>query len=211
MEDVAFGMVQKSLARPPSRPVFRLVLLRHGDQDRAMRAAFAITFALLMSITQLSAQTAAGKSDSDEQQEVTRDGLWDGRLAGGNYLVRCSAILALSKHEYIADAAARVVEVNLTMSTSMVIRFYYLEPVRLEGGGTLGAGQQALDKALALAQKPAARVSPSIVEPKVVKNYPASTHAHTIEFVIKDERRLNSLYDSLNRSFRSGQGRIWRE
>jgi hypothetical protein len=38
--------------------------------------------------------------------------LWDGRLKGGNYIVRCNSIIALSKHEYISDGVARVVEVN---------------------------------------------------------------------------------------------------
>ncbi len=49
-----------------------------------------------------------------------------------------------------------------------------------------------------------------VTEPKVVKTYPASTHAHTVEFVLKEEARLNSLFQSLERGFRTGQGRIWR-
>lgn len=145
------------------------------------------------------------------EEEVTRDGLWDGRLKGGSYLVRCNQIIALSKHEYVADAAARVVEINLTMNSNMTVRFYFLEPVRMEGGGALGAGQQALDRARAMVQDAASRVSPTIVEPKVVKNYPTSTHAATVEFVLGSEDRLNSLYSSLERSFRTGQGRVWRE
>ncbi|HCN30554.1 MAG TPA: hypothetical protein DIT64_17825, partial [Verrucomicrobiales bacterium] len=152
-----------------------------------------------------------GMPANPNQEEVTRDGLWDGRFKGGAYLVRCNQIIALSKHEYVADAAARVVEVNLTMNSNMTVRFYFLEPVKLEGGGVLGAGQQALDRARAMVQDAASRVSPTIVEPKVVKNYPVSTHAHTVEFVVASEERLNSLHASLERSFRSGQGRIWRE
>jgi len=155
--------------------------------------------------------TAPPMPASPGQDEVTRDGLWDGRLKGGTYLVRCNQIIALSKHEYVADAAARVVEVNLTMNSNLTVRFYFLEPVRLEGGGVVGAGQQAIDKARALMQDAAGRLSPTLNEPKVVKSYPLSTHAHTVEFVIKDEERLNALHASLERSFRSGQGRIWRE
>lgn len=166
----------------------------------------------LLGVTGAFAQTSAPATPaSPNQEEVTQDGLWDGRLKGGSYLVRCTQILALSKHEYVADSVARVVEVNLTLNSSMNVRFYYLEPLRLEGGGIVGAGQQALDKARAMVQDAASRVSPTLTTPKVVKNYPTSTHAHTIEFVIADEERLNSLHASLERAFRTGRGRIWRE
>jgi len=146
------------------------------------------------------------------QDDVTRDGLWDARLQGGNYLVRCNAIIALSKHEYISDGVARVVEVNLTLNSAQIVRFYFLEPYKPESGSsTVGAGTQALERAKGLFEQAAGRVSPDLTNPKVVKNYPASTHAHTVEFVIKEEVRLNSLYGSLERCFRTGQGRVWKE
>lgn len=185
--------------------------LREDAEWPAMKIFPLCAAALLLTCT-LSAQTSApGMSGNPNEEEVTRDGLWDGRLKGGTYLVRCNQIIALSRHEYVADAAARVVEINLTMNSNMTVRFYFLEPVRMEGGGVLGAGQQALDRARAMVQDAAGRVSPTLVEPKVVKNYPASTHAATVEFVLASEDRLNSLHASLERSFRTGQGRVWRE
>ena len=72
-------------------------------------------------------------------EEFLQDGVWTGSLKGGRYIVKCRDIIALSKHEYVADAAARVVEVNLTLSSNTAVRFYYLEPVRLEGTGTVAA------------------------------------------------------------------------
>jgi hypothetical protein len=145
-------------------------------------------------------------------EDHRQDGVWTGSLKGGRYVVKCAQIIALSKHEYVADAAARVVEVNLALSTSMVVRFYYLEPVRLEGGGVVAAGQQAIDKARQMVQTAAERISPSLTQPKVVKSYPASTHAHTVEYVISDEARLNSLFDSLEAAFRApGNKHFWRE
>lgn len=176
-----------------------------------------LTLALvLLSAACLHAQTAPGQNATGQggQQgdEPTRDGLWDGRLKGGNYIVRCNSIIALSKHEYVADGVARVVEVNLTLSSSQIVRFYFLEPAKLETGSSLvNAGTQALERAKGMVEQAAGRVSPSLTEPKVVKTYPASTHAHTVEFVLKEEARLNSLFQSLERGFRTGQGRIWRE
>jgi hypothetical protein len=157
------------------------------------------------------AQSSAPPSSGTAEEEPTRDGLWDGRLKGGTYLVRSNQIVALSKHEYIADGVARVVEVNLTLNSNLTVRFYFLEPVKLEAGGVVGAGQQALERARALVQDATGRVSPGLTDPKVVKTYPVSTHAHTVEFVLASEDRLNSLHASLERSFRTGQGRIWRE
>jgi hypothetical protein len=173
-----------------------------------------IAFSLLLTIS-LHAQTAPAQSPTGQggqQDEVTRDGLWQGQLKGGNYIVRCNSIIALSKHEYVSDAVARVVEVNLTLNSAQIVRFYFLEPVKVESGSSMAnAGQQALDKARGLVDQAAGRVSPSLTDPKVVKNYPVSTHAHTVEFVLKEEAKLNSLFGSLERSLRTGQGRVWKE
>lgn len=175
-----------------------------------------ITFLLfLLSIGLLQAQTPTpAPADPSEQQadEPTRDGLWDGRFKGGNYVVRCNAIIALSKHEYVSDGVARVVEVNLTLNSAQVVRFYFLEPVKVETGSSfVTAGTQALERAKDMAEQAAGRISPTLTDPKVVKNYPASTHAHTVEFVVKEEARLNAMFQSLQRGFRTGQGRIWKE
>lgn len=145
-------------------------------------------------------------------EEFYQDGVWTGSLRGGRYLVKCGQMIALSKHEYVADGTARVVEVNLTLNSNVAVRFYFLEPVRLEGSGTVAAGQQTIDKARQLVQDAAARISPTLTEPKVVKSYPVSTHAHTVEFLIKEEARLNSLFDSLENAFRDpGKKHFWRE
>lgn len=162
------------------------------------------------------AQSSTGNSGSTQTkptaEEFTQDGIWNGSLKGGRYLLKANQIIALSKHEYVADGVARVVEINLTLNSNAFVRFYFLEPVRLEGGGVVGAGQQAIDKARALMQDAATRVSPTLTEPKVVKSYPASTHAHTVEFVIKEEARLNSLFQSLEGAFRDpGKKHFWRE
>lgn len=175
---------------------------------------------VLFAAAGLHAQTSPGQTppsqgnqqQQQQQDEVTRDGLWQGQFKGGNYLVRCNSIIALSKHEYITDGVARVVEINLTLNSAQIVRFYFLEPYKPEtGSSTLGAGTQALEKAKGLFEQAAGRVSPELTNPKVVKNYPVSTHAHTVEFVLKDEAKLNLLFGSLERSFRTGQGRVWKE
>lgn len=179
----------------------------------------ALCFLLLLSANLLQAQTTPGQTptnpqDPNEQKadEPTRDGIWDGTFKGGKYMVRCNAIIALSKHEYVSDGVARVVEVNLALNSAQVVRFYFLEPVKIETtSGTANAGTQALEKAKGLVEQAVGRVAPNITDPKVVKNYPTSTHAHTVEFVLKEEARLNAMFESLQRGFRTGQGRKWTE
>ena len=193
---------------------FRAALVLLFSPPILMKALL-ITLSLLLTVS-LHAQSSTGQAapggQTTPQDDVTRDGLWQGTFKGGNYLVRCNMIIALSKHEYISDGVARVVEVNLTLSSSQIVRFYFLEPYKPESGSsTLGAATQALDKAKGLYEQAAGRVSPDLTTPKVVKNYPTSTHAHTVEFVLKDEARINALYGSLERSFRTGQGRAWTE
>ena len=161
---------------------------------------------LLFALVSASAQSAPGQTPSGQggqQEETTRDGLWDGRMKGGSYIVRANSIIALSKHEYVGNGVARVVEVNITLNSSQIVRFYFLEPMKLENGsGLVNAGTQAIERAKGLVEQAAARV---------IKDYPNTTHAHTVEFAIKEEAKLNSLFQSLERSFRTGIGRIWRE
>lgn len=172
---------------------------------------------ILTGLAMLLTGTAAFAQSSPTQttpmaDSFGQDGIWNGTMTGGRYLVKANQIIALSKHEYVADGAARVVEVNLTLSSNTCVRFYFLEPVKLEGNGAVAVGQQAIDRARAMVQDAATRISPTLTELKVTKTYPVSTHAHTVEFVIKEEVRLNSLFDSLEAAFRDpGKRHVWHE
>jgi hypothetical protein len=181
-----------------------------------MKALVIIT-ALGLSLATLHAQTGGQGTTGPTQtkpipEEMLQDGIWTGSLKGGRFMVKANQIIALSKHEYIADGVARVVEVNLALNTNSHVRFYFLEPVRLEGNGAIATGQQAIDKARQMVQDAATRISPTLTEPKVVKNYPTTTHTHTVEYVIKEEARLNSLLASLEAAFRDpARKHFWRE
>lgn len=181
-----------------------------------MKIILAVLLSAMGTLGALAQNSGGGTSGSTQTKPITeefyQDGIWNGVFKGGRYLLKANQIIALSKHEYVADSVARVVEINLTLSSNTYVRFYYLEPVRLEAGGVLGAGQDAIDKARTMVQDAASRISPTLTEPKVVKSYPASTHAHTVEFVLKEEARLNSLFDSLEGAFRDpGKKHFWRE
>ena len=185
----------------------------HSWNMKTLTLALVLLSAAFLHAQSAPSQNTTGQGGQQQQgDEATKDGIWDGRFKGGNYLVRCNSIIGLSKHEYVADGVARVVEVNLTLGSSQIVRFYFLEPAKPETGSTAAeAAMNALDRAKNMVEQATSRISPTLTEPKVVKTYPASTHAHTVEFVLKEEARLNSLFQSLERGFRTGQGRIWRE
>lgn len=137
---------------------------------------------------------------------------WEASFIRGHYLVWLNSISSVSKHEYVADAVARVVEVNIATNSSVEARFYFLEPVTSENkSGVAGAGQAILDRAKQAVSSVAERVSPGSSDMRVVKNYPGSTHAHTVEFVLDEEEKLDSLYASLLQAVKSGRGRTWKE
>jgi hypothetical protein len=70
-----------------------------------------------------------------------------------------------------------------------------------------GIGQSVLDKAQSLANEAASRLNPSDQPPweKVMKNYPTTTHAHTVEYRLDSLDDLQKLFNSADAAFRSGQ------
>lgn len=119
--------------------------------------------------------------------------LWTCTLPGGTYQVLVSAILSVSTHEYIVDGAARVTEVNLDTAGQFAVRFYYIEPAVVAGPGGLGAA--TLGKVQSILSDAADR-SGSDVWKKVVKSYPTTTHARTIEFRVSSKDSLVKIFTS---------------
>lgn len=129
--------------------------------------------------------------------------LWKCDLQGGAYEVALRSIVSISTHEYIADGVAKVTEMNIDTNGNMAVRFYYLEPITPTTPG--GIGQSAVDRAQALVQEVAGRADVDQVWQKVVKNYPTSTHAHTVEYRLESLDQLQALFKSADTAFRNNQ------
>ena len=115
-------------------------LAAHSWTMKTLTLALVLLSAAFLHAQSAPSQNTTGQGGQQQQgDEATKDGIWDGRFKGGNYLVRCNSIIGLSKHEYVADGVARVVEVNLTLGSSQVVRFYFLEPAKPETGSTAAA------------------------------------------------------------------------
>lgn len=135
-------------------------------------------------------------------------GLWKCQLPGGTYEVALRSIISVSSHEYVIDNAARVTEVNVDTSGSLVVRFYYLEPntpTSLPGG----LGASTIEKAQALLTEAGSRTGATDAWQKVVKSYPTTTHAHTIEYRLSSKDQLTALFTSVETAFRLGKPAVY--
>ena len=144
---------------------------------------------------------ASGTNSSTTTVTPTRP-LWKCTVPGGSYQVLVSAILSVSTHEYVVDGAARVTEVNLDTSGQFALRFYYIEPAVTAGPGGLGAA--TLGKVQSILTDAAER-SGSDSWKKVVKSYPVTTHARTVEYRVGSKDSLTKIFTSASNSQATGK------
>ena len=128
--------------------------------------------------------------------------IWRCNLPGGTYQVAVSAIVSVSSHEYVVDGAARVTEVNVDTTGQLAVRFYYIESAVASGPGGLGAA--TLGKVQGLLTEAAER-SGTDAWKKVVKSYPTTTHARTVEYRVASRESLNKIFSSATNSLTSGR------
>ncbi len=167
--------------------------LRVAIHIRTMRCLFLLLS--LLAAAHLDAQTTPPTAPAlPAIQPIFR-----AKLPGGTYEVAARAILAVSSHEYLVDAATRVTEVNIDTAGSMFVRFYFLEPNA--PNAPLGVGAAALEKAQALLTQ-AGEKSGQDVWKKVMKNYPTTTHARTVEFRVESKEDLTKIFNAADESFR---------
>lgn len=135
----------------------------------------------------------------------SRAPMWRCDLPGGTYEVAIRNMISVSIHDYVVDAVARVTEMNVETAGSTEVRFYYLEPITPTS--PVGVGQSTIDKVQELANEAAGRINPGDQPPweKVVKTYPATTHAHTVEFRLDTKEDLQTLFNSAEQAFRQNQ------
>jgi len=126
---------------------------------------------------------------------------WRCELPGGVFMVSLPTVSLVSVHEYVVDGAARVTELTVGTNTAVVARFYYIEP--LVPKSPVGIGQSLVNKAQEKAQDASSRTGMEAVWQKVVKNYPATTHAHTVEFRLENLEQLERIQKSLETAWRN--------
>lgn len=132
--------------------------------------------------------------------------LWRCQLPGGVYEVAVRSIISVSSHEYLVDGAARVTEVNVDTAGTLLARFYYLEPVA--PNAPAGFGAATIEKAQQLLVETSDKTGQDAWK-KVVKTYPATTHARTAEYRLLSKDQLQRLFESAESAFRLGKGGVF--
>lgn len=132
----------------------------------------------------------------------SRRPIWRCNLSGGTYQVIVGAMLSVSSHEYVVDGAARVTEVNVDTTGQLAVRFYFIEPAVTSGPGGLGAA--TLGKVQSMLTEAAER-SGTDAWKKVVKSYPTTTHARTVEYRVSSKDALNKIFASASNSLTTGK------
>jgi hypothetical protein len=131
-----------------------------------------------------------------------RQPIWRCEVPGGVTEVAVRSIVSVSSHEYTVDGASRVVEVNVDTTGHMALRFYFIEAQTPSAPG--GAGQSAIERARELAKDISGRSGMDATLRRAAKNYPATTHSHTIEYRLDSEEQLQRILASASAAFRSG-------
>jgi hypothetical protein len=129
---------------------------------------------------------------------------WQATLSGGHYMVALDRISAVSRHKYLLDGAVIVDEVTVDSLGQALARFYFISPVTDAAPGN--AVGEIAKRGRELVEKAADRTGAD-VQDMVIKKYPDTSHARTIEYRILSEKDLSALYSSVRNAWETGRGR----
>lgn len=147
--------------------------------------------------------------NSGEENPTAQFPVWHAELPGGDYFVKVAAIDSISRHTYLVDGVVEVTEVVIATPSAAVARFYTMRKAALQS--PVGTGQFVVESVQERAAQIAGRVgAEDLLDSTVVKSYPATTHAKTIEFRLGTADDLDQLFISLRRAWLSGRGGTFR-
>jgi hypothetical protein len=129
---------------------------------------------------------------------------WSAKVGDGSFMVALDRIVSISRSQYLLDGAVIVDEVTVDTVGQALARFYCLTPVAPNAPGNAvqtlqKRGQELLDNA--------GEKAGTDVHNMVVKKYPDTTHAKSLEYRVKDEQELKSLDSSVQSAWESSRGR----
>jgi len=119
----------------------------------------------------------------------------------GGYQVDLRQVTSVSVHRYLVDGAMQVDELTVDTLGNTVARFYVTGPN--EGvQAPRGVGQSLIDQAENKLQDVKKRAGLlEWMDRAVIKSYPTTTHAHTVEFRFQSREQLMELYQAISESW----------
>jgi hypothetical protein len=153
------------------------------------------------------AQPAAPENTKEPEDVVQSNRFWQAALPGGHYMVALDRISSVSRHRYVLDGAVIVDELTVDALGQALARFYHIEPITGSVGGAAGeVAGRLVDRGRELIEGAAARSGTNVHE-MVVKKFPETTHARTIEYRLLSEQELSALHKSVRTAWETGRGR----
>lgn len=133
---------------------------------------------------------------------------WQATLGGGQYMVALDRISAVSRHKYVLDGAVIVDEVTIDALGQALARFYFITPITdaATGSAAGAAASRLADRGGELLDQ-AASTAGTDIHQMVVKKFPETTHARTIEYRLLSAEELTALHNSIRTAWESGRGR----
>jgi len=112
---------------------------------------------------------------------------------GGRFVMPFRSIVSISRHEFLVDGGGKVHELTVDTNGSVIARYYYLSTV-LENN-PLNAAQIVNNRMKKLENTAKNRTGEDTRA--VVKHYPDTTHAKTVEFNVSSLEHLERIYDHI--------------
>lgn len=158
--------------------------------------------------SETSEEAAESPSDEAPSDKPAQSRFWEARIgASGHYLVALDRISSISRHQYILNGNAVVDEVTLDCIGQSLARFYHISPLTEAVSGTpTSAAARIVERGKELVNQAAERIGTKAHE-MVVKTYPETTHARSIEFRLLSTADLEALHKSMRTAWETGKGR----
>ncbi|MEM6820452.1 MAG: hypothetical protein AAF558_00735 [Verrucomicrobiota bacterium] len=138
----------------------------------------------------------------EAQTEQSRLRIYEVETPDGSYRVDVSKITSISLHRYYVDGVLAIDELTVDTTGKTVARFYFADRNR-DVRTPRGIGQSLVDQAQDKLDQVKEKVSVTgQIESAVVKSYPTTTHAHTVEYRVPSKDQLQDLYDKMSNSWR---------
>lgn len=149
---------------------------------------------------------AGGGTNNNSNNPAVIDG-WRGYLSidykGGQFVIPYNRIVSVTRHQYMIDGGGKVDEVTVDTSGTVIARYYFLESP-LESNPT-NAGQiinNRLNQTKNLLEN-----RTGVDADMVIKHYPDTTHAKTVEFRVSDRAHLGSIFQHVTHEWIEMGGR----
>jgi hypothetical protein len=126
---------------------------------------------------------------------------WKAELPGGTYEVALDSITSVSTHSYLVDGVMQVNELTIDTTGSVVARFYFISPADVQTPS--GIGQSIKGQIEQHISDLVDKSGQGNIHNVVIKNYPATTHAKTVEYRLTSDGEVQALFKSAEAAWRN--------